>query len=88
MPVGTSFDTGSPSPALLQLITDGSIPNGRALVPGCGRGYDVVALASEKRYAVGIDMSGIAVKEALGAIEKLSAGEKPSPDTYEIREGK
>lgn len=85
VPVGTSFDTGTPSPALQQLIADGSIPTGRALVPGCGRGYDVVALASNERYAMGIDMSGLAVKEALEAIEKLS--DKPSPDTYEIKEG-
>jgi hypothetical protein len=27
---------------------------GRALVPGCGRGYDVVALASAKRTVIGL----------------------------------
>lgn len=44
---------GYSSPALLKLIAEGKIPNGRALVPGCGRGYDVVALASQKRIATG-----------------------------------
>lgn len=44
---------GNSSPALLKLIAEGKIPNGRALVPGCGRGYDVVALASDKRIATG-----------------------------------
>jgi methyl halide transferase len=45
--------TGNSSPALLKLIAEGKIPNGRALIPGCGRGYDVVALASENRIATG-----------------------------------
>ena len=88
VPIGTSFDTGTPSPALQELIAEGSIPTGRALVPGCGRGYDVVALACKERYAVGIDMSGLAVKEAIDTIEKLPLNERPSKDTYEIKEGK
>jgi Thiopurine S-methyltransferase (TPMT) len=45
---------GNSSPALLKLIAEGKIPNGRALIPGCGRGYDVVALASKNRIATGI----------------------------------
>jgi Thiopurine S-methyltransferase (TPMT) len=45
---------GNSSPALLKLIAEGKIPNGRALIPGCGRGYDVLALASENRIATGI----------------------------------
>jgi hypothetical protein len=40
------FDLQSPSPCLLKLIADGMVPPGRALVPGCGRGYDVTALAA------------------------------------------
>lgn len=45
---------GNSSPALLQLIAEDKIPNGRVLVPGCGRGYDVVTLASKKRVVTGI----------------------------------
>lgn len=45
--------TGSSSPALLKLLAEDQIPNGRALVPGCGRGYDVITLASATRKAVG-----------------------------------
>lgn len=48
-----SFDKGNVSPALLRLIQGGTeeapIPVGRALVPGCGRGYDVAVLASPSR---------------------------------------
>lgn len=51
----TPWDTGKPAPALVDLIKSG-IPNGRALVPGCGRGHDVYCLASNEREAVGIDI--------------------------------
>ena len=88
VPIGSSFDTGGiVSPALQQLIDNKVIPTGRALVPGCGRGYDIVALASEERYALGIDMSGVAVKEALAAIDKLPTEKRPSPETFDIKEG-
>lgn len=51
-----AFDTGMPTPALVKLINEGSIPNGRAFVPGCGRGHDVFALASPDRHVVGLDL--------------------------------
>jgi cyclopropane fatty-acyl-phospholipid synthase-like methyltransferase len=34
------------------------------LVPGCGRGYDVLTLASESRVAIGLDCSEEAMKQA------------------------
>ena len=55
---------GGPSPALLKLIAEGSIPKGRALIPGCGRGYDVYALAERERIAVGLELSSTAVEAA------------------------
>ena len=48
-----NYRLGASSPALLKLLDANEIPNGRALVPGCGRGYDVVALASKDRKAIG-----------------------------------
>eukprot|EP00954_Amorphochlora_amoebiformis_P006507 510031-Amorphochlora_amoeboformis.AAC.1 len=37
----------------------------RALVPGCGRGYDALLLSEgKKRYVVGMDISETAIKEA------------------------
>ena len=50
------FDKQSPSPALVKLLEEGKVPLGRALIPGCGRGYDVALLASPNRHALGIDI--------------------------------
>nr|POF25811.1 putative thiol methyltransferase 1 [Quercus suber] len=36
-----------------------------ALVPGCGHGYDVAAIACPERYVVGLDISDIAIKKAM-----------------------
>jgi Thiopurine S-methyltransferase (TPMT) len=49
--------SGRSSPALLKLLQENKIPEGRALVPGCGRGYDVVTLASQSRKALGVPLS-------------------------------
>lgn len=68
--VGQAFDTGSSSPALQRLIDSGEIPQGRALVPGCGRGYDVWALASPNREVVGLELSEKAAESALGCPTK------------------
>ena len=70
------FDKQSVSPALLQLITADAIPEGRALVPGCGRGYDVFALASLKRHCVGVDLVETAVQKANEYMESLRASGK------------
>ncbi|KAI9143257.1 S-adenosyl-L-methionine-dependent methyltransferase [Paraphysoderma sedebokerense] len=67
----TPWDAGKSAPALLKLLKEGKVPNGddqilvhrRALVPGCGRGYDVFNLASENRYAVGLDISDTVIAE-------------------------
>lgn len=60
----TPWDLGRPTPILEHLIQTKSIPDGRALVPGCGSGYDVVALASPERCAIGLDISEVAIKKA------------------------
>lgn len=40
------------------------IPYGRALVPGCGRGYDVIYLAHPNRVVIGLDIVDRAIDEA------------------------
>jgi methyl halide transferase len=67
------WDQGAPSPALADilrdrkdLIGDSVLVGGRrkrALVAGCGRGYDVLLLASFGYDAYGLDISESAVKE-------------------------
>ncbi|XP_043688978.1 thiocyanate methyltransferase 1-like [Telopea speciosissima] len=49
---------------ILHLLQNDVLPKGRVLVPGCGSGYDVVAIASPQRYVVGLDISDLALKRA------------------------
>ncbi|GFP83131.1 probable thiol methyltransferase 2 [Phtheirospermum japonicum] len=66
----TPWDLGSPTPVLVHLHNTGSLPKGRALVPGCGSGHDVVAIACGERHVVGLDISNNAIKKAA----ELSSG--------------
>ena len=63
---GDKFDAAAVEPALQDLIDSGALPpSGPALVPGCGRGYAVAALAeSGERDVLGIDIAPTAVKAA------------------------
>ena len=70
------FDRGTPNPALVDTLSekgdllgpptytapDGVIRRKRALVPGCGRGYDVLLLACHGYDASGIEISPEAIK--------------------------
>jgi methyl halide transferase len=80
--IGDAFDTGTPSPCLLDQIKKGSVPAGRALVPGCGRGYDVYALASPDRIAVGVELSA-------GAVAAAQAFQYPctTPENAQFKQG-
>lgn len=67
VPPGSRFDIAAPNATLQRLIRDRAdvVPAaGRALVPGCGRGHDVAALASATRLAIGLDIAPTAVDEA------------------------
>ena len=63
---GDKFDAAAVEPALRDLIDSGALPaSGPALVPGCGRGYAVAALAeSGGRDVLGIDIAPTAVRAA------------------------
>lgn len=64
---GEKWDQGKPSQALTQLLSSGTVvvQDKNVLVPGCGRGYDVVELASKgAARAVGLDISETGVKVA------------------------
>ncbi|KAK4692633.1 hypothetical protein P7C71_g4612, partial [Lecanoromycetidae sp. Uapishka_2] len=70
------WDKGIPNPALVDVLSDrqdllgsciaedafGSKRRKRALVPGCGKGYDVLLLASFGYDAFGLEVSETAVK--------------------------
>jgi SAM-dependent methyltransferase len=57
----TGWDTGQASVQLAALIEAGAIPQGRALVPGCGSGYDVLALADAGLRAMGLEIAPTAI---------------------------
>ncbi|KAJ1905632.1 hypothetical protein LPJ81_001820 [Coemansia sp. IMI 209127] len=59
----TVWDQGDISPALRELIEEKKweLPGGNGIVPGCGRGYDAMFLASPSLHMVGADISQIAV---------------------------
>jgi SAM-dependent methyltransferase len=57
----TPWDRGEVSPALRHWLATGALQVGRILVPGCGRGYEVVELAQRGFEVVGIDTAPAAV---------------------------
>ncbi|XP_039825417.1 probable thiol methyltransferase 2 isoform X5 [Panicum virgatum] len=62
----TPWDLGQPTPAVVELAKSGTLPGDAAtvLVPGCGTGYDVVALSGPGRFVVGLDICESAVAKA------------------------
>ena len=59
----TPWDKGAPSPGLLDFLAAEPL-RGRVLVPGCGAGHDVRALAKAADEVVGIDIASAAVRLA------------------------
>ncbi|KAK4237075.1 S-adenosyl-L-methionine-dependent methyltransferase [Achaetomium macrosporum] len=82
------WDRGRPSPALIDLIESGPdvIPRPkqsdtrkpRALVPACGRGYDVIMLALHGYDAYGLEVSSTAVETA----REYAAAQLTAPSEY------
>ncbi|KAJ3979916.1 S-adenosyl-L-methionine-dependent methyltransferase [Lentinula detonsa] len=76
----TPWDSGEIQPPLRQVIESGDVPfarGGRALVPGCGRGYDTIYLASALGHdAIGLDASVTAVEAA----NELVRSESSNPE--------
>jgi hypothetical protein len=72
------WDRGKPNPALIDLLSgrqdllgestyqhpDGTVGRKKALVPGCGRGYDVLLLGSFGYDSYGLDASTTAIEAA------------------------
>ncbi len=69
------WDLGGPAPSLVALAENGKlpfVPGGRILVPGCGRGHDVLYLASLGYDALGLDFAPKALE--FGRSEAASRG--------------
>jgi len=63
---GQAFDAKGSSKVLLQVLNSKPAPpaGASALVPGCGRGYDVIEMAKIGYAAVGLDIAPTAVESA------------------------
>jgi SAM-dependent methyltransferase len=63
----SGWNLGTPTPALVGLLASPDAPKpgptGRALVPGCGFGHDVLRLARAGFRAVGVDFAAYAVDQ-------------------------
>jgi methyl halide transferase len=60
----TGWDRGGASPTLVRWLTAGELKPCRMLVPGCGRGHEVVALAKAGFDVTGVDFAAAAVAAA------------------------
>jgi hypothetical protein len=58
----TGWDAGESPPILRRLVERGELPEGLAIVPGCGSGYDVFTLAHPDRRVIGIDIAPVAAE--------------------------
>jgi hypothetical protein len=67
---GERFDVCGPHTMLVEAIERGDVPEGRACVPGCGRGYDVGALASAKRHVTGLEYTALGAEAARKYLSK------------------
>lgn len=90
------WDKGSPNPALIDTLkerqdimgnamieTGGKLRRKRALVPGCGRGVDVLLLKSFGYEAVGLEYSETAVQACRKFEEEHGSGYQ----TYDANSG-
>jgi SAM-dependent methyltransferase len=67
----TPWDRGAASPQLAQWLADGTLAPCRILVPGCGSGHEVAALAARGFDVVGLDYTPAAVERTRA---RLAAG--------------
>jgi SAM-dependent methyltransferase len=58
----TGWDRGEASPILRSWLSSGVLKPCRILVPGCGRGHEVIALAEAGFQVTGVDFADAAVK--------------------------
>jgi SAM-dependent methyltransferase len=61
----TPWDKGAPSPGLVDFLATEPL-RGRVLVPGCGAGHDVRAIAHSAKEVVGVDVAPSAIELARG----------------------
>ena len=68
----TPWDRGASNPRLGRWIESGGLEPCRILVPGCGSGYEVAALAAAGFEVTGVDYAPSAVRRARARISALA----------------
>lgn len=71
----TPWDAQGVTPAIAHLLKHNKLREGKVLVPGCGSGYDVVAMASPTRRVTGLDISKTALQQAQEFAQKSPQAE-------------
>jgi SAM-dependent methyltransferase len=79
------WDRGAPAPPLVAFL-EGHEMKGRVLVPGCGWGHDVRALAGAGAEVTGLDISPKAVERA-GEVEKAGGEKYMLGNLFDLEEG-
>lgn len=70
------WDLGAPNPVVMRLADARLAPGSRLLVPGCGLGHEVIALADRGHRVIGLDVSPTALERLRRAL-----GEHPEVTT-------
>lgn len=65
----TPWDRGGLNPAIVRWLEQGDLEPCRILVPGCGRGYEVVELARRGFDVTAIDLAPSAIEFAAAGLE-------------------
>lgn len=66
----TGWDRGKPSPALELLLQHSGLKSGRVLIPGAGRGYEVIELAQRGFEVTALDIAPSATEHLQAELEK------------------
>ena len=64
----TAWDRGAVSPALRRWLSQGTLPAGRVLVPGCGHGHEILELVHSGRDVTAVDIAAQPVRRLLAAL--------------------
>ena len=81
------FDLKGPSAPLIDWLDANRPEPGRAIVPGCGYGHDVIELARRGWDAVGVDFAPSAVEAGRAAAAKAGLADKANflqADVFEL----
>ncbi len=70
----TPWDRGEPNPQLAAWLDSGELAPCRILIPGCGAGYEVVALARAGFEVTGLDYAPVAIQRARANLQ--AAGQR------------